>query len=62
MKIQQLTENMVHAATALGFAAVEDIAKKALAAHPNMSLWDFLAVLQQYKMQVSASVQVKQQD
>ena len=57
-----LTENMVHASTAFGIHVVREIAYTALASQPQMSLKQFLGVLEQYERKISAAKTVDAQD
>ena len=50
---------MVHSATELGLAIVDELALKALASYPNMSLIQFRQVMKQSKQQVSATVTIE---
>ena len=56
---QRATENMVHAATELGIAIVDELAMKALVSYPNMSLIQFRHVMKQSKQEVQASVTIE---
>lgn len=48
----ELTEKMVHTAVEFGVAVVKEMAEGALRTQPNMSLMQFLNVLDQYPKQM----------
>lgn len=51
-----LTQNMVVTATEFGIAVVEEMAKEALQQKPNISLKDFVSVLNQAKSKMRKTV------